>query len=162
MYTPEAMRDMHERTHRSLHRLIEHCEQFSAESLDQEMPGFGYPSIRLQIHHVIGAEEYWVGVLNGEMRVEDSAGDYPTIATLKRYRERVARTTMAYLLNADSGELNTPREMVTWPNKKRELVPAHILLRFLTHIYQHQGQVLAICRLLGKPGPGGFDFPLEQ
>ena len=34
-------------------------------ALDQELEGFGYPSIRLQLHHVIGAEQYWVGVLRG-------------------------------------------------------------------------------------------------
>jgi uncharacterized damage-inducible protein DinB len=40
-------------------------------------------------------------------------------------------------------------------------VPALIFVRTTVHIYQHQGQVLAMCRLLGRPGPGNLDFPLD-
>jgi uncharacterized damage-inducible protein DinB len=33
-----------------------------------------------------------------------------------------------------------------------------VLLRTITHLYHHIGQVSAMCRLLGKPIPGS-DFP---
>ena len=62
----------------------------------------GYPPVRLQLHHVIGGEEYWIGVLD------------------------------------------TVRRMMTWGNKERLLLPAHVFMRPLTHIYHHQGQIVAM------------------
>jgi uncharacterized damage-inducible protein DinB len=160
MYTAQSISDMHERAHRSLSKLLEHCGQLEAEQLNRELPGFGYPCVRLQLHHVIGAEEYWVGVLRGSFRAEDDEADFPTVATLEEYRARVVDATVAYLRQTSEADLNTPREMLTWQGQKRMLVPALVLLRPITHIYQHQGQVLAQCRLLGHPHPGGLDFPL--
>jgi uncharacterized damage-inducible protein DinB len=161
MYTQQALLDLHERSHRSLRKLLAHCGELDAEALDRELQGFGYPSVRLQLHHVIGAQEYWVGVLKGKFSVEENDADYPTVATLEAYRAQVARTTDEYLRGASDAELNTPREMLTWQEKRRVLVPAHVLMRTVTHIYHHQGQVMALCRLLGKPGPAGLDFPLD-
>jgi uncharacterized damage-inducible protein DinB len=92
--------------------------------------------------------------------VEDA--DHPTVEELEEHRRRVAGATDDYLRHASEEELNTPREMWTWPGKMRTLVPARIFMRTLTHIFQHQGQMLAMCRLLGLPGPdGGLDFPLD-
>ncbi len=113
--------------------------KLSPEQRDRELPGFGYPSVRLQIHHLIGAEEYWIGVLQGKFEVEDNDAAYPTMAALEEYRAQVAQATDAYLSTASESELNTSREMVTWQGKKRLLVPAHVVLRTLTHIYHHQG-----------------------
>jgi uncharacterized damage-inducible protein DinB len=161
MYTKEALLDLHERAHRSLRKLLAHCTQLSAESLDRKLEGFGYPTVRLQLHHVIGAEEYWIGVLQGKILADDNDADFPTVATLGTYRERVAHVTREYLEAVSQSELNTAREMITWQGTKRELVPALVVLRPLTHLYQHQGQVLAMCRLLGMPGPNGLDFPVD-
>ena len=68
--------------------------------------------------------------------------------------------TDKYLRNASADELNTARPMMTWGNKEKVLVPAQVFMRTLTHIYQHQGQVAAMCRLLGKPIPPGLDYPI--
>jgi uncharacterized damage-inducible protein DinB len=160
MYTSEAMLDFHERAHRSLQKLMGHCRQLSPEELDRELPGFGYPSARLQLHHTIGAEEYWVGVLKGHFEVRDDDADYPTIESLEGYRQRVYSATEEYLQSASTDELNTPGRMITWGNKERVLIPAHVLLRTQTHIFQHQGQIQAMCRLMGKPA-SGLDFPLD-
>ncbi len=161
MYTTAAVLDMHERAHKSLERLIQHCGQLSVEEIDRELPGFGYPSIRRQLEHMIGAQEYWVRVIRGRYTEDESAGEFPTVAAIESYRLRVANETDEYLNASSEDELNGAREMLTWPNKLRTLIPAHVVVRTLTHIYQHQGQVLAMCRLLGRPGPAGLDFPLD-
>ena len=161
MYSVSALLDLHERGQRSLQKLLEHCGQLDAEELDRELPGFGYPNVRQQLEHVIGAQEYWISVVQGRFTGEFSDPDYPTVEALEAYRRQVAGVTDAYLRQATEAELNTAREMLTWPDKMRLLVPAHVFLRTLTHIYQHQGQVLALCRLLGRPGPAGLDFPLD-
>ncbi len=159
MHTAEALPDLHERAHSSLQRLLAHCRQLSAEELDRELAGFGYPSVRLQLHHVIGGEEYWIGVLEGRIQVDDNDPDYPTVESLEAYRRRVFSATQEYLRSASAAELNTARRMTTWGNKERLLVPAHVFMRPLTHIYHHQGQIVAMCRLLGKPA-AAMDYPI--
>ena len=159
MYTAIALLDVHERTHRSLANLLDHCAGFTDADLGRELGGFGYPTILLQLQHVIGAEQYWVGVLHGEMLTDEDEADRASVAALTAFRERVAATTDAYLRAATDEQLNTAREMTTWGDKKVALVPARVVLRTQTHAYQHQGQVSAMCRLLGRPVPSGLDFP---
>jgi len=160
MYTSAALIDVHERTHRSLHKLIEHCAGFSDEELGRELEGFGYGSVRMQLHHMIGAEQYWVGVLAGLMLVDEDEADFASIAALHAFRERVADVTSAYLRTASEVELSTGRNMTTWGDREVELIPAHVVLRTQTHVFQHRGQIAAMARLLGRPIPAGLDFPL--
>jgi uncharacterized damage-inducible protein DinB len=158
MYTPESLIDIHERSHRSLKKLLDHCNQFTTDELNREMPGFGYPTMRLQLHHIISAEEYWIGVLHGRI-IDENDALYPNIESLEKYRQEIYGVTHHYLKSVSNEELNTPRKMITWQNKERILTPAHVVMRTQTHLYQHQGQILAICRLLGKPATG-MDFPI--
>ncbi|MBX3475435.1 MAG: DinB family protein [Planctomycetes bacterium] len=160
MYTPEALLDVHERCHRSFGKLLAHCRAFTVDEINRELPGFGYPTIRLQLHHLIGAEDYWLSVVRGAMRVDDNDAAYPTIESLETWRASVAAETRAWLAAADADALNTARPMKTWGGGEHSLIPAHILMRTQVHIFQHQGQVAAMCRLLGKPIPAGLDFPL--
>ena len=160
MYTSEALLDLHERSHISLQKLLMHCQKLGTEVLIRKLQGFGYPTVLLQLHHVIAAEKYWVSVLAGSMLIDDDPSDDTAINSLSDYRKEVFDATVNYLRGASAEELNTARTMTTWGNKERTIVPAHVLLRTQTHIFQHQGQILAMCRLFGKPA-SGMDFPLE-
>lgn len=161
MYTQAAVLDMHTRAHRALVKLLDHCRGLTAEELVRPIEGFGDPTVREQLWHVISAEEYWVGVIQGKMLADENGDRFPDITALEAYRENVAATTASYLQSASDAELSGRRDMTTWGGNVNALVPAHILLRITTHIFQHQGQVLAMCRLMGKPGPGRTDFPLD-
>ena len=160
MYTSEGLIEFHNRTHESLKKLIKHCGQFQPEELDKEIPGFGYSTLRRQIHHAIGAEKYWAGVLEGRMDINDDVSDCETIEKLEEYRKLTFDITGNYFNNASSAELNNARPMMTWGNKEKVLVPAQVFMRTLTHAYQHQGQIMAMCRILGKPVPAGLDYPI--
>jgi uncharacterized damage-inducible protein DinB len=159
VYTSEALADIHERTHQCLAKLVAHCGALPTPAIDRQLEGFGYPTIRLQLHHVIGAERYWVGVLQGRMDADDDESSFPTLSALAALREKVALATQAYIRGASAAELNTPRKMVTWGGREQLLVPARVVLRTQTHVFQHQGQVVAMCRLLGSPA-SGTDFPI--
>lgn len=159
-YTPEALRDLHDRAHHSLIGLLRHCGGLDAAALNREIHGFGYPTIRQQFHHEIGAEEYWVGVIRGDFHVDDDDAAYPDIAALEGFRARVYASTDAYLRTVTPEALNAARPMRTWTGKEPLLVPARVIVRTATHLYQHQGQIAAICRILGAPIPEGLDFPL--
>jgi len=160
MYTAAALVDVHARTHTSLGKLLDHCAGFEPEELAQELAGFGYPTLALQLHHMIGAEQYWFGVLLGLMLVDEDDADHASIDALRAFRERVARETAAYLRATPDEALNAPTTVTTWGDRVVDVVPAHVLLRTQTHVFQHQGQVAAMARLLGRPIPRGLDFPL--
>ena len=160
MFTSAALLDLHRRTQSSFRRLVDHCAGFAPEELRREMTGFGYPTLLLQLHHVIGAEEYWIGVLEGQMLTDERESDFASVEAVRAYRDRVTTTTRAYLTRTSDADLGRPREVVAWGPKRITVTPAHVLLRTQTHVYQHQGQVAAMCRLLGRPIPPGLDFPL--
>lgn len=160
MYTAPALLDMHERSQRAFAAAIQHCSAFSPAQCDREIPGFGYASIRLQVHHVIGAQRYWLGVVEGRMDLDGDAEEHPLLTDLDALRLRVAGAVRTHIERATVEELNTPRVMTTWGNRRRELVPAQVFLRTFTHIHHHLGQVAAMCRLLDRP-VGGIDFPLD-
>jgi uncharacterized damage-inducible protein DinB len=160
MHTKEALLDLHERAHRSLKSLLAQCRELSAEELDRELSGFGYPSVKLQLHHEIGAEQYWIGVLQGRIEVDDNPSDYPTVESLEAYHQKIFSATEEYLRTTSTEELNTARRMMTWGNKEKLLTPAHVIIRTQTHLYHHQGEITAMCRLLGKPARR-LDFPID-
>ena len=162
MYTPEALLDLHERAHRSLSGLLVHCRALTSEELNREIAGFGSSCVRLQVHHEIGAEEYWIGVLQGRVYADENDAAYPDVAALEAYRQRVFAATEAYLKATTAESLNTARPMRTWDGSEPTLVPARVVVRTATHLYQHQGQIAAMCRILGKPVPPGLDFPLRS
>jgi uncharacterized damage-inducible protein DinB len=162
MYTKESLLEFHKRAHHSLTKLLEHCRQFSGEELLRELPGFGSPTLRSQFHHAIGAEKYWIGVLLGRIDVDDDEADCPTIESLEAYRELTYSIAEEYLQSATPTELGAARPMMTWGNKERSLIPAHVIMRTITHIYHHQGQIAAMCRILGKPIPQGLDYPIFE
>ncbi len=159
MFTSADLLELHTRAHAGLITLLEHCRQFSSEDLHRELEGFGYPTLQLQLHHIIDAEAWWSGVLQGRCEYTDTDKLYPTVAALEAYREEVVAGTAAYLARATDAELNTAREMQTGGGTSRLLLPAHVFMRIFTHIFHHRGQVAAMCRLLGQPTPP-LDFPL--
>jgi len=114
MHTSEALIELHERAHGCLKELLTHCRQLSSDELNRELEGFGYASVRLQLHHEIGAQKYWIGVLKGRIDAEEDDPDYPTIASLEDYRQEVDSATLEYLRASSEEELNTPRPMQTW------------------------------------------------
>lgn len=160
MYTSAALIDTVERTHRSLAKLITHVGTLPSEAWKRTYEGFGAATIPEQIEHQIGAQRYWVGVIEGRVDADDDAAARESAASLEAARVAVQTLTESYLRDASTEELNTPRAMMTWGGKEQELVPARIILRTVTHAYQHQGQVAAMCRLAGHPIPAGLDFPL--
>lgn len=160
MYNSDALIDMHERAQRNLVTALAHCRELSSEQLNHDVPGFGYSTVRLQLHHVIGAEKYWLGVLEGRIDAEDDAPDYPSIESLETYRQQVSTMTEAYLGAASQDELNVARPVLTWGDQEQALIPARVVLRTITHTCHHLGQIAAMCRLLGKPS-SGWDFPIK-
>jgi len=162
MYNAEALLDVHTRAHRSLHRLIAYCGTLKTDELLQPLPGFGFPTILRQLVHTIGAEVYWQTVVTRGYSEEATLPDLPHLAAIEAFRERTAAATRSYLEQATEAELNTPRVMISDPGETRLLRPADVIMRVVTHIFHHQGQVLAMCRSIGKPNDThDLDYSLD-
>jgi len=161
MYSQQALLDIHERSHTSLAKYLEHCRVLSNEELDRELAGFGYATVRQQLHHAIGAERYWITVACGCMDASEDEADASSIDALESFRRTVYEGTEAYLRETAADALSTPKKMSMWGGNDAMLAPAHVILRTQTHLFHHMGQVAAMCRLLGHPIPAGMDFPIR-
>lgn len=162
MYSATALLDVHGRAHESLRRLIELCGALDDEELRQPLNGFGFPTVLGQLQHTVGAEVYWQTVVIRGYDKEATIPDVSRLAAIEEYRQQTASTTHDYLSGASASELNTPRSMVSDPGETRVLRPADVILRVVTHIFSHQGQILAMCRTLGKPNTTiDLDYPVD-
>jgi uncharacterized damage-inducible protein DinB len=161
MYSAEALRDIHARGHESLRRLVAFCRTLTGEELRRPLAGFGMPTVLRQLEHTIGAEVYWQTVLTRGYTEEATLPPLPDLAAMEAFRGHTASTTQSYLTGATPAELNASREMISDPGQTRVLRPADVILRIVTHIYNHQGQVLAMCRAMGKPNDThDLDYPI--
>jgi uncharacterized damage-inducible protein DinB len=163
MYNPAALLDIHARAHESLRRLIGFCGTLTEDELRRPVTGFGFPTVLIQLEHTIGAEVYWQTVVTKGYTEEATLPDLRDIPAIEAFRQRTASTTRSYLERASEAELNSPREMISDPGETRLLRPADVILRIVTHIFNHQGQLLAMCRSIGKPNDHvDLDYPVDS
>ncbi len=160
MYTSAALLDMHTRAHRSLSGLIAHVATLEAPLHRRELAGFGVPTLLEQLTHVLSAEGYWIGVLEGRLPTGDDEPAVADFTALETLRAATVSGTRAFLARTPDADLNVPRHVRVWPDTPRALTPAHVVMRTITHVFDHKGQVAAMCRTLGHPIPRGLDFPL--
>ena len=162
MHNGAALLDIHRRAHESLRRLIAFCGSLTIDELRRPLPGFGFPTILRQLEHTIGAEVYWQIVVTRGYSEEATMPPLPDLAAIEAFREQTAGVTRLYLESAAEIELNTPRVMVSDPGQTRLLRPADVVMRVVTHIFNHQGQVLAMCRSMGSPNETmDLDYPVD-
>ena len=162
MYTAAILLDIHARAHESLRRLIGLCGTLTEGELRQPLSGFGFPTVLRQLQHTIGAELYWQTVLIRGYDTEATLPDLSHLAAIEAFRLQTAATTRNYLDGASVAELNTPRTMISDPGETRVLRPADVIVRVVTHVFNHQGQILAMCRTLGKPNETtDLDYSLD-
>jgi uncharacterized damage-inducible protein DinB len=162
MYNPEILLDIHTRAHESLRRMIVFCGSLTDDELRRPLTGFGFPTILGQLEHTIGAEVYWQTVVTRGYTEETTLPDLRDVAAIEAFRQQTASATRSYLDRASKAELNSPREMISDPGQTRRLRPADVIMRVVTHIFNHQGQILAMCRTLGKPNEKhDLDYPMD-
>lgn len=161
MHSKEALIDIHKRTHRGLACLVAHCEEMDSRVLSREIEGFGYPTILQQLHHAYGAEKYWVSVLQNNTDADEDDSDWANLENLHAFGESITAETSRYLSETSDESLNTPADLKIWNGDSKIYVPAQVILRTQTHIFHHQGQISAMCRLSGSPVPSGFDYSID-
>jgi uncharacterized damage-inducible protein DinB len=162
MYDAETLLDIHARAHESLRRLIVFCGNLTDVELRRPLTGFGFSTILGQLEHTIGAEVYWQTVVTTGYTEEAKLPRLQDVAAMEAFRQQTAYATRSYLDSASEAELNAPRLMISDPGQTRLLRPADVIMRVVTHIFNHQGQVLAMCRAIGKPNAEyDLDYPVD-
>src|SRR5262249_41871867 len=132
------------------------------DELRRPLTGFGFSTVLGQLEHTIGAEVYWQTVVTRGYTEEATLPTLQDVAAVEAFRQQTASATRSYLDRAGEAELNSPRRMISDPGQTRLLRPADVIMRVVTHIYHHQGQVLAMCRTLGKPNATlDLDYPVD-
>jgi uncharacterized damage-inducible protein DinB len=161
MYNPAILLDIHARAHESLRRLIVFCGDLAEDELRRPVNGFGFPTVLGQLEHTIGAEVYWQTVVIRGYTEEATLPPLRDVAAIEAFRQQTASTTRSYLERASEAEVNSPRVMISDPGESRLLRPADVIMRIVTHMFNHQGQILAMCRSIGKPNEQiDLDYPI--
>jgi uncharacterized damage-inducible protein DinB len=153
MFTRDGIEALHGWTHGCIDEVIRHARTLSPELFGLEIPGFGQPSLRQQLMHILSVEEAWVRGLRSASSTRVSADDHPTLTSLIETKRHVAAATVSYLHERTEVYLNTqvstlPKEWVGPPRS-----PAFIILHVITHTFHHKGQMASMFRMLGHPAP---------
>ncbi len=160
MFTKESLLRLHSWAHECLDLVYAHCGSMSDEELDRRLEGFGIPSILTQLAHMVEAERFWNFRLRNpscpqcEEPPEMDISTYKSLAELDTLRAEMRQQTIDYINSMTDEELNQESDM-SWPdhNFSERHTAAFTLLRPITHIFHHKGQIVAMCRLLGHPAP---------
>ncbi len=151
MFTVEGIRKFHHWTHACLNVVLDHVSTIPASDYAKELPGFGFPSVRRQVLHILNCEGAWIHVLQGLPFSDRNPGDFPTVADARLAQQEVSQQTLAYLSGLSDQQLNAETELHFQDGDVAIRTPALVLHHVFTHAFHHKGQIVAMCRLLGHP-----------
>jgi uncharacterized damage-inducible protein DinB len=153
MFSKAGVLELHALMHERLDLLLSHVATVPDNLQHQLVPGFGHPSLRKQLVHILTCEEGWVHDLQNKAFAGWQEEDRPTMATLLAAKAQIRVATRTYLDGLTEEQLNTTlaERPVDWGGELRS--PAFILLHVITHAFHHKGQVVAMLRILGHPAP---------
>jgi uncharacterized damage-inducible protein DinB len=159
MFTKAGIIELHDLMHQRLDLLLRHVATVPDDLRHKAIAGFGHPSIRKQLVHVLTCEEGWVHRLQNMAVAGWREEDCSTMAALEAARVRVRDATRTYVAALTEEQLNTTltQRPVDWGGELRS--PGFIVLHVITHAFHHKGQVVAMLRILGYPAP---DTDLQQ
>ena len=153
MFTLDGIRQFHRWTHQSLGLLFDHLATLSPDDYTRELPGFGYPSLRAQVVHLLGCEIRWLNRILSLPQRDWNPAHWPAVPDARALQAEAQAMTLAYLAQLSELQLNTPIHIPFPEVHDLTRTPALILHHMLTHAFHHKGQIVAMCRTLGYPAP---------
>jgi uncharacterized damage-inducible protein DinB len=153
MFTKDGIKDLHATTHERLDTLLHHVSTVPDHLLRVTLPGFGFPTVWLQLIHMLTCEEGWVHDLQDKPFPGWYEKDCPTMETLVAAKARIREATRHYIDGLGEAQLNAVllKRPEAWFGQLRS--PAFALLHVITHTFHHKGQAVAMLRSLGHPAP---------
>ncbi|MGA7522993.1 MAG: DinB family protein [Acidobacteriaceae bacterium] len=159
MFTLDGIRQFHRWTYQSLSLVFDHLATLPPADYTKELPGFGYPSPRAQVIHLLGCESRWVNRLQGLPNPSWDPARWPTVSDARALRDEITQQTRVYLSRLTDQQLNSNTTLHFPGGDTAVRTPALVLHHVLTHAFHHKGQIVAMCRLVGHPAP---DTDLNQ
>jgi len=153
VFTLPGIRQFHGWTHASLTLLLDHLSTIPASEYAKEVPGFGFPTIRAQVIHILNCEGLWIHTLQALPFVDQDPANWPTVSDAQRLQSEVSMRTLNYLSSLSEQRLITATELHFPDGDIAVRTPALILHHVLTHAFHHKGQIVSMCRILGYPAP---------
>jgi uncharacterized damage-inducible protein DinB len=159
VFTLDGIRKFHGWTHASLALLLDHLSALPTADYTEELPAFGFPTLRAQMIHICNCEGFWIHTLQGLSYADRKAQEYPAASAARGLLQDIGRQTHDYLSRLTDQSVNTEAELHFPDGEVALRTPALVLHHVLTHAFHHKGQVAAMCRALGHPAP---DTDLNQ
>jgi uncharacterized damage-inducible protein DinB len=147
------MRKLHSWTHSSLTLVLDHLATIPEGDYAKEVSGFGFPTLRAQIIHVLNCEGFWIHTLQAARFEDEDTADWPSVPDARVLQCRVSANTLAYLSGLSDEQLNADTELLFSDGDQAVRTPALVLHHILTHAFHHKGQIVSMCRTLGHPAP---------
>jgi uncharacterized damage-inducible protein DinB len=153
MFTADGILYLHRLTHERLDTVLDHAASLPPGLFTRELAGFGFPSLRDQLVHMLSVEAGWVRALQDLPSANLAPDAFPDVEAVRLKKHSVFADTVAYIRSLSPERLNAalpsrPRE---WSGPLES--PAFILHHVLTHAFHHKGQLVAMFRQLGFPAP---------
>ena len=159
MFTLPGIRQFHGWTHASLTLLLDHLSTIPASEYAKEVPGFGFPTIRAQVIHILNCEGFWIHTLQAIPFDNRDPDNWHTVSDARLLQSEVSVWTLTYLSGLSEQRLVAATELHFPDGDIAVRTPALILHHVLTHTFHHKGQIVSMCRILGYPAP---DTDLNQ
>jgi uncharacterized damage-inducible protein DinB len=159
LFTLAGIRRFHHWTHASLTLLLDHLSTIPAGDYAKEVPGFGFPTIREQVVHILNCEGFWIHTLQTVPFANQDPAGCPTVSDARVLQREVTLKTSNYLSDLSEQQLNDETTLHFSDGDTAVRTPALILHHILTHAFHHKGQIVSMCRILGYPAP---DTDLNQ
>ena len=159
MFTVDGVRKLHGWTHASLNLVLNLLSTMPTSDYVREISGFGFRTLREQTIHIFNCEGFWVHTLRGSRYADRTLVDCPALADVRLLQNDVSQSTHAYLSTLTNQQLNADAELHFSDGDVAVRTPALVLHHVLTHAFHHKGQIVAMCRALGRPAP---DTDLNQ
>lgn len=159
MFTVIGMRKLHSWTHSSLTLVLDHLATIPEGDYAKEISGFGFPTLRAQIIHILNCEGFWIHTLQGAGFKDEDPAARPTVPDARVLQRSVSANTLAYLSGLTDEQVNADTELHFPDGDKAVRTPALVLHHIFTHAFHHKGQIVSMCRILGHPAP---DTDLNQ
>jgi len=159
VFTLDGIRKLHGWTHASLTLVLEHLATIPAADYTRGVPAFGFPTLHRQVIHIFNCEGFWIHLLQGRVFRDRDPADWPGVSEVRRLQHEVSQQTLEYLTGLSDERLNSKTELHFPDGDVAVRTPALVLHHVLTHAFHHKGQIVAMCRALGRPAP---DTDLNQ
>jgi uncharacterized damage-inducible protein DinB len=151
MFTVDGIRKFHSWTHACLGLALDHLSTIPAHDYEKPVAGFGFATLRSQVIHILNCEGSWVHRLQGFSFQRKDPAAWPAVSDARVLEREVTASTLVYLSGLTDEHLNANTTLHFPDGDTAVRTPALVLHHVFTHAFHHKGQIVAMCRILGRP-----------